>query len=41
MFCSEMQLDKYRPNQYCDLVALVLIAYYFIYRNIPITKYAA
>lgn len=41
MFCSDMQLDQYKPNQYCDLLAIVLVAYYFVTKDVPCTKYAA
>jgi len=40
MFCSDMQLEGYRPNQYCDLLALVVVAFYLVNKDVPCTKYA-
>ena len=37
MFCSEAQLNRFSPTEYCDLLALVVIAYEFIFMNIPYT----
>ena len=40
MFCSDMQLEGYRPNQYCDLLAFVCVAFYIVNEEVPCTKYA-
>lgn len=40
MFCSNLQLQNFRPTRFCDLQAAVAIAYYLIYREVPSTDYA-
>ena len=40
MFCSDRQLNLLRPTQFCDLLSLMHVAYYFIYQEIPCTKFA-
>lgn len=39
MFASDHQLNKYHPNKFCDLISLVHVAYYFIYKSLPWTRY--
>jgi len=41
MFCSDRQLMLHRPTRLCDLIALVHVAYYFVYKDLPSTEYAA
>jgi len=40
MFCSNLQLQNFRPTRFCDLQAAVAIAYYLIFREVPSTEYA-
>lgn len=40
MFCSERQLLHQRPTQLCDLISLLHVGYYFVYKDIPSTEYA-
>jgi len=40
MFCSDLQLMKFIPNQFCDLISLANVAYYIVLKEIPATKYA-
>jgi len=40
MFCSDRQLNILKPTQFCDLISLVHIAYYTIYKDLPSTEYA-
>lgn len=41
MFCSERQLMLQRPTQLCDLISLLHVAYYFVFKDIPSTEFAA
>jgi len=41
MFCSDLQLKQQRPTVFCDLFALINVAFYFIYKDIPSTEYAS
>jgi hypothetical protein len=40
MFCSDLQLKYFIPTEFCDLISLVLIAYYLVQKEIPATNYA-
>jgi len=40
MFCSDRQLERYKPTVFCDLVALLNVAYYFIHKETPSTEFA-
>ena len=40
MFCSDLQLMKFIPTQFCDLISLINVAYYIVLKEIPATKYA-
>lgn len=40
LFCSDRQLKMFKPTQFCDLIALVYIAYFVVYKEVPATEYA-
>jgi serine/threonine protein kinase len=40
MFCSDRQLNALKPTQFCDLLALLHIAYYVVFKDVPSTEYA-
>lgn len=40
MFSSERQLEQQRPTPYCDLSALINVAYYCVYKDTPATRFA-
>ena len=40
MFSSYRQLRLEKPTRFCDLLALVHIAYYFVNGSVPCTEHA-
>lgn len=40
MFCSDRQLHELKPTQFCDLISLMHVAYFVIYKEIPSTELA-
>lgn len=40
MFCSDRQIDKYKPTRFCDLMALILMGYFIIFGEVPSTELA-
>ena len=40
MFCSDMQLNLLRPTPFCDLLSLMMVAYDFIEKEVPYTKFS-
>jgi hypothetical protein len=40
MFCSDLQLKNYKPTQFCDLGALVSVAYFIVENDVPSTVFA-
>ena len=40
MFASCRQMLNMKPTIYCDLLALVHMAYYFVFESVPATEKA-